>query len=177
MCQASLKGHIAVSPTLAHIDFVWSRVNIAVEAERSWVCDTIDHLTTQDDHESVVWEAKLSRQHVGHEGRRLKRIRFDREKILSPEGQQFLREAMSRYAPPAWSVHPDAHAAHIKDFSMPHFVKPDTALGPPSFLPKSGPCEMPVDARQSSRRWKPSSLCVDGIRAQDPSLLRPARCW
>ena len=148
---------------LARIDYIWVRARVPLCWEQSWVCDTLDHLTANDDHEAVVWHVSMRSQQGAPPISTLQRPRYDRAKIMSPEGRQYLAAALKRYSPPRWSMHPDVHAAHIQSFLL-------TVLHKHFMLPTNGPRASYIsDAvwsmrqachrlRQRTRRWN------DGFR-------------
>ena len=52
------------SGSLARIDFICIRSTLTITSESSRTCETLDHLVQQDDHDSVVWEAVVSKREV-----------------------------------------------------------------------------------------------------------------
>ena len=117
---------------LARIDFICVRSTVTLSAEQSWMCETLDHLVQQEDHDAVVWQATVTKAKTPDGLGQLDRRQYDRKKMLSDEGKQLLQEALRDYVPPPWNMHPTDHAAHIQAYLQPllqhHFAKP--ARGP-----------------------------------------------
>ena len=110
---------------------MWARVDVAIAAESSWTCETLDHLTVGEDHDAVVWEVEMAQPRHSQSAGAVRRPRFDRNKLMSPAGRALLNDALQAYQPPPWEMHPDDHATHVQDFLTAvlyeHFLQPPQA--------------------------------------------------
>ncbi|CAE7036913.1 unnamed protein product [Symbiodinium sp. CCMP2592] len=96
---------------------------------RSEVGYQFDTLNPNEDHHPVLVQLDGEWKRGGR--RRLRRARYDREKMATSEGRKLIAESMRLYAPPEWNVHPDLHYQHLLDhihaMLEQHFAKPGDA--------------------------------------------------
>ena len=114
--------HCGESTTYKHsqgtehrIDFVVQGGKAQIHQARSQVLHSFDVGGAHDDH----WPAKAElRGTIPQAGTvtRLWRPRYDRAKILSPEGRRIVDRWMRTYRPPSWSTHPDEHCMHFNNY-------------------------------------------------------------
>ena len=94
----------------SRIDYIVVRAVHQVAHELSWTSLTFDALTSNIDHWCVAWQGDLTIRVEPRECKRLIRPRYDRQKLLSREGQCIVREELQAFHSPAWCMHPDDHA-------------------------------------------------------------------
>ncbi|CAE7365840.1 unnamed protein product [Symbiodinium sp. CCMP2592] len=137
--------HTGPSVTFCHpsgqkhrIDFVCLGGKAASTGAHSCINHHLDVATSHDDHFVVQLECYGSTGPLGSQGR-LWRPRYDRGKMRSAAGKELLHHEISKYAPPPWSLHVDAHCQHLQDFlhrtMQEHFALP---LGGPraTYIPE-----------------------------------------
>ncbi|CAE7035163.1 unnamed protein product [Symbiodinium sp. CCMP2592] len=138
---------------------------------RSEVAYQFDTLNPNEDHPPV--KVQIDGEWKRGCRRRLRRARYDREKMATPEGKQIIAASMRNYAPPAWGVHPDQHYQHLLDhihnMMDRHFAKANDAPRA-SFVPS-----WIWDTRAAKLRLKEATR---HHREGRGSLLRAALvCW
>ena len=98
---------------LSRIDHVLVRASQPVSREQSWVSLTFDALTSTADHWCVAWQGEVAVHSVMEECRQLHRPKFDRQRLLSSEGRDIVRDELRAIVSPAWDLHPDEHAEFL----------------------------------------------------------------
>ena len=111
----------------SRIDFVAVGGYIKHQGMASRVACEIDLLTPHQDHWCVQLDITVqSYRHDEHPGR-IRRPRYDRQKIMSEEGRRILKEELAKKPKGDWSLHPDMHAKlledAIKEILHEHFIK------------------------------------------------------
>ncbi|OLQ05712.1 hypothetical protein AK812_SmicGene11066 [Symbiodinium microadriaticum] len=111
--------HTGSSATYRHptgaehrIDFVVLGGTAAVQETHSHVIQDFDNGSAGDDHYPVRCQL------TGHfgpcsGGRRLKRTKYDVDRMLSPTGKTLIADAIAKYQSPSWGMHPDEHCQHL----------------------------------------------------------------
>ncbi|OLQ14716.1 hypothetical protein AK812_SmicGene1137 [Symbiodinium microadriaticum] len=128
--------HCGDSATYTHpngqqhrIDYILLGGTAVVEQARSEVDDSFDNCSPQEDHKLL----QLSIQgHLAADAgsRRLNRLKYDRDKILSPDGRHLLRQLLSEFPHPSWEVGVDQHCNTVETYLRKaldtHFALPPT---------------------------------------------------
>ena len=115
----------------SRIDYVAVGGRSGVHSCISWIDSDFDMMNSNDDHFPAFLQCSVSGRDAGQGERSLRRVQYDRLKLLSPQGQHLLAVEMERYCPPPWHVHPDDHATDLqlflRDILERHFLVPSSA--------------------------------------------------
>ena len=134
----------------SRIDFVAVGGQVDINTAASSVAVSVDLMTPNMDH----WGVQLQVHAVFRGGPigtgRVKRARYDRQKIITDEGRVLLKKALQQLPPAEWDTHPDVHAKRIeqqlKDILEANF--PFQINGPrASYIDKQ------IKMRQKYRGW------------------------
>ena len=115
--------HVGSSGTWRHsrgpvsrIDFIAIGGAAGLHGCRSWVDYDFDLLHHHDDHWPVVLRGTVPASHA-HAGELvLQKMRYDRAKIISRDGQRILADALRSFSSLDWKLHVDDHATDIQSF-------------------------------------------------------------
>ncbi|CAE6959382.1 unnamed protein product [Symbiodinium sp. CCMP2592] len=100
---------------LHRIDFIAIGGSAYTLGASSWTETQIDLAATKDDH----WPAAVHiwGQIAGVQQQpRLKKPKYDRGKMMTPEGRAILRQAWEAYVAPPWWSHVDEHCRHMQAY-------------------------------------------------------------
>ncbi|OLP86955.1 hypothetical protein AK812_SmicGene31882 [Symbiodinium microadriaticum] len=121
------------------IDYVLLGGQSIVEQARSEVDETFDNGSPQDDHALLLLSLQGYLEAHG-QVKRLHRVRYDRDKLMTNEGRTLLREILSSFKHPGWEVSPDQHCraveCHLRQALDAHFSVPKTSKKS-SYIPES----------------------------------------
>ena len=111
----------------SRIDYIFLRSG-CMQQNRTWVSQTFDPLTSNEDHYALAWHGDLSYGRPTEVRRQLAKPRYDRDKILSAGGSAIISQHVASFPQPSWHVHPDDHAEQLaqslRDVLDEHFIKP-----------------------------------------------------
>ena len=115
----------------SRIDYVAIGGSSGLHHCQSWVDYSMDMLNVNDDHFPLVLKGCFYGDVTADGEYALRRVNYDRLKILSPDGRKLMADALATYEPPEWNVHPDDHALHLQRFLWrvldEHFTVPASA--------------------------------------------------
>ena len=114
--------HLGQSATYRHptgsehrIDFIALGGTCIVQEASSHVLQAFDNGSEGEDHYPVQCTvAGTFTSCTG--GRKLRRTKYNVDEMLSTSGKCKIAEAMRRYVPPGWDVHPDDHCKHLTTY-------------------------------------------------------------
>ena len=126
--------HCGDSATYTHpsgkqhrIDYTLIGGQAVLEKVRSEVDCTFDNGSPQDDHMLLGLSFQGYLDANGHT-RKLRRARYDRDKLMTSEGRECLRKWLPTFQHPSWDVSPDQHCReleqHISHILDTHFSVP-----------------------------------------------------
>ncbi|OLQ00962.1 hypothetical protein AK812_SmicGene16321 [Symbiodinium microadriaticum] len=101
------------SGTQHRIDYTLLGGQAVLEKVRSEVDDTFGNGSPQDDHMLLCLSFQGHLETRGHT-HRLRRTRYDRDKIMSTEGRACLSRLLPTFCQPGWHVAPDQHCRAIE---------------------------------------------------------------
>ncbi|CAE7386010.1 unnamed protein product [Symbiodinium sp. CCMP2592] len=152
--------HVGESATHVHHTGLESRIDYLllggtahVSRARSSVDQGMDNGSPNDDHRAVAVELQ-GELCVGHPRGRLKRPRYDLDKMNTAEGRRLMSQACRAFQQPAWEVHPDEHChrveVHLKQTLETYFPKPEQP-GRASYIPSE---VWAIRRRKGQLRWR-----------------------
>ncbi|CAE7710018.1 unnamed protein product [Symbiodinium sp. CCMP2592] len=126
--------HVGDSATYTHHTGVESRIDYLmvggaawVRSARSHVDATIDNGSPNEDHRAVAIEL-TGDMATGQLRGRLRRPRYDLEKLNTVRGKEIVSEACRNFRQPHWCTHPDDHCRqveqHLRTTLEQHFPRP-----------------------------------------------------
>ena len=119
------------SGSTARLDYICIGGPWLSGALKSWVAADIDLANKQDDHSAIALEVTWTIT-SGPVQRTVRRLKLERDKLLSSDGRKLLQQELEHFKPTPWEVHPDAHCRDIEErlrqILRDHFAAP--ANGP-----------------------------------------------
>ena len=137
--------HCGDSATYTHpsgkqhrIDYNLLGGQAVLEKVRSEIDSTFDNGSPQDDHMLLGVSLQGYLDADGHT-RKLRRARYDRDRLMTSEGRDCLRQKLPSFRHPGWDVSPDQHCRkieqHISQILDTHFTVP-RSLKKASYIPE-----------------------------------------
>ena len=117
------------SGSLSRTDYIAVRCHVDVNTCSSWVVQDFDLITPNQDHWPVALQVEFAFGNAtATEGRaKLRKPRYDRSRVLTPEGRAIIKEEIEQLIIPDWNEHPDMHALAIERslhcIMQKHFLK------------------------------------------------------
>ena len=124
---------------LSRIDFVLTGGNAMFSDTQSWVEYKFDFLTKQDDHWAPSCLVSFAFQDMKSLNGCVSKPKFDRQKMLTPEGRRLLAEQLQTIQMPNWDMDVHSHAQFLQDQVLERlaFCFPEENKGPrASFIPE-----------------------------------------
>ncbi|OLQ02300.1 hypothetical protein AK812_SmicGene14861 [Symbiodinium microadriaticum] len=136
--------HCGPSETFCHANGQYHRIDYVVVGGSSWVSQLrsytdhdIDLAAARDDH-YVTSVDMVGQTWSDAATQKLWRPRYDREKMVTPEGKAILTAALEAYQPPPWWTHVDVHCQQMQEYVCQvletHFPAPRTTRT--SYIPE-----------------------------------------
>ncbi|CAE7846913.1 unnamed protein product, partial [Symbiodinium necroappetens] len=114
--------HCGPSETFCHANGQYHRIDYLVVGGSSWVSQVrsytdheIDMAAVRDDH-YVASMDMVGQTWSDAATQKLWRPRYDREKMVTPEGKAILTAALEAYQPPPWWTHVDVHCQQVQEY-------------------------------------------------------------
>ncbi|CAE7398742.1 unnamed protein product, partial [Symbiodinium sp. CCMP2456] len=114
------------------IDYIGVGGTMEINEVCSWVEEEFDTANPNEDHSAIALDVTAAT--TATSGRkRLHRVRYDADKMLTKQGRAIIAEGLRAYSPPSWEVHPDDHCQHLQDYlhalMQEHFARAEDGPG------------------------------------------------
>ncbi|CAE7257034.1 unnamed protein product [Symbiodinium sp. CCMP2592] len=117
--EGTTTTYVHPSGTESRIDYIGAGGRARIVEARSWVCSDIDNCSPNEDHSAVALQV-CGQLPLQGDGRRLRKERFDVDKLWTENGRKELTMACESFVQPSWQEHPDRHCQNIQQHLVQH---------------------------------------------------------